>query len=301
MKFISNPKKYEQNYLENLNDCFPNWGNMETYNWVINRDFNGIKPDFFIIKNDENQTLAGSAISYRKLKFQDNSYKEIGIMTGSWTLPISRGMGCFTQTIKKSSELVVLQKMPFLTAFVTQSNASFRRLQDAGSHLIATNYIISEHLQNNNYKKNNEVEILENNPENKRLIFNMRKQLLTNKIHFDYNFNDYENQFINRLNPVFLLNINKEYAIIEETPQIFQLHFSSNYSLSNIEKIVNWANSFGKEIIFFTTNIDNEFVDSKNYKIVEGYFTILKNEISEKLDYKAIFDKEFNIEYGDKM
>ncbi|MBC7640980.1 MAG: hypothetical protein H7174_01365 [Flavobacterium sp.] len=301
MKFITNPENYEQNYLENLNNCFPNWGNIETYNWVINRKFNNIKPDFFVIENDENQTLAGSAISYRKLKFQDNSYHEIGIMTGSWTLPISRGMGCFTETIKKSSELVALKRMPFLTAFVTKSNASFRRLQDACSYLLATNYIISEHLQNNNFRKNNEVEILENNLENKKLIFNIRKQLLANTIHFDYDFNDFESQFIKRLNPVFLLNINKEYAIIEETQKMFQLHFSSTYSLADMEKIVNWANSFGKELIFFTTNIENEFVDNKNYKIVDGYFTILKNETSEKLDYNVVFDNKFNIEYGDKM
>ena len=208
MNFSINPENYQQNYLENLNHCFPNWGDMKTYEWVINRKFNNIKPDFFDIKNHENQTLAGSAISYRKLIFPDKSFKEIGIMTGSWTLPISRGMGCFTETIKKSSELVALKKMPFLTAFVTESNASYRRLKDAGSYLIPTNYIISEHLSNDYFETYNSVEILENSLANRLLFYEIRHKLLENKIHFDYNFDDFQKQFIDRLNPVFLLKIN---------------------------------------------------------------------------------------------
>lgn len=300
MKFIINPKNHENNYLEYLNKCFPNWGNQKTFEWVINRNCNGENPDFFIINSDENEILAGSAISYRKLIFPDKSFSNIGIMTGSWTLPISRGMGCFTETIKKSSELVANKNFPFLTAFVTQSNASYRRLKDVGSYLIATNYIISENLKNN-FIHNNKVEILANNSENIKMIFDLRNQLLKDKIHFGYNLYDFENQFIKRNNPVFILKIDNEFAIIEETSKMFQLHFCSDYSLVNIIKVVDWANNFKKEIIFFTTKINNDFINNNNFKIADGFFTILKNESSKNLDYKSIFDQEFNIEYGDKM
>ena len=37
MKFNVNPQDYSQMYLENLNICFPNWGDMKTFDWVFNR------------------------------------------------------------------------------------------------------------------------------------------------------------------------------------------------------------------------------------------------------------------------
>ena len=300
MKFVINPKNYENEYLENLNNCFPNWGDLKTLDWVINRSFDNTKPDFFVINSDENEILAGSAISYRTLKFPDNSKHKIGIMTGSWTLPISRGMGCFTETIMKSLELVSDKNFSFLTAFVTQSNASFRRLQDAGSFLLPTNYIISQSLEHYSIA-NNSIEILENSHSNIEMIFNLRNDLLKNKIHFEYNFNDFENQFFKRLNPVFLLKINNEFAIIEETSKMFQLHFSTDYSYEIINKIVNWANGFRKEIIFFSSNRKIDFANNENFKVVDGFFTILKNKNVVNTDYESIFNTEFNIEYGDKM
>lgn len=303
MKTIVNPENFDKKYLEYLNECFPDWGNKATLDWVINRKVNNQKADFFVIESDTNEVLAGSAISYRELKTQDKNCLEIGIMTGSWTLPISRGMGCFTETIKKSSEIVESKNKHFLTAFVTQTNASFRRLKDAGSFLINTNYIISQSLNNENKSDFLDIIFLENTNQNLLDIFNKRIEILNNKIHFDYNFDDFQNQFVNRLNPVSLLKINNHYAIVEQTPKMFQLHFSSSYTIDLISKIVNWANNYNKELIFFTTNCNNDFISNNNYKIIEGFFTILNNNNSKNLDLYTIFNQqsEFDIQYGDKM
>ena len=301
MKFIVNPENYTQNYLKYLNECFSNWGNIEAFDWVINREFDNMNPDFFIIQSDQDAVLAGSAISYRNIKFPDNSIQKIGIMTGSWTLPISRGLGCFTASIKKSSELAAIKNASFLTAFVTESNASFRRLKEAGSILIPTNYVISESLNNFNATEINEIEILQNNTENINLLFENRKSLLKNKVHFCYSFDDFTKQFIKRSNPVFLLKIQNDYAIIEETSKMFQLHFSTNYSLKNISKIVNWAHYQEKEIIFFSTNLDIEIKQSQNFKILDGFFTILPSKNASPFIADFLNKLKINIDFGDKM
>ena len=139
----------------------------------------------------------------------------------------------------------------FLTAFVTESNASSRRLIGAGSHLVKTNYIISEHLQLSNKNKICNVEVLEKAQANIQLLFEKRKALLQNKIHFDYDFADFEKQFIKRLNAVFIIKIDNEFAIIEETNSIFQLHFCTNYDLNIITQIITWANKKSKKRLFF--------------------------------------------------
>lgn len=300
MKTELNPENYGVKYLDYLNECFPNWGNIDTFDWVFNRDFDGNKPDFFILKSEENEVLAGSAISYRKLKSKDNDFFKIGIMTGSWTLPISRGMGCFTETIKQSNKIVTTKKMDFLTAFVTESNASYRRLRDAGSLLVPTNYIISEKLKNKNNVKS-EIEILDKSDENITFIYNKRNDLLQSELHFDYSYTDFKNQFINRQYHISILKIGSEYAIIEETPKMFQLHYCTSYQHNVISKIVDYVNDKQKEIIFFSTDKNHQFNDDSNYKIVPGFFTVLDNEISKSKKMNLVFNAEFDIQYGDKM
>lgn len=300
MKTILNPKNYEDDYLLNLNECFPSWGNLATLDWVIKRKFNQQVPDFFLIKSDQDAVLAGSAISYRKLKSNQNDIFEIGIMTGSWTLPISRGLGCFTETIKISNQIIATHKKDFLTAFVTESNASFRRLRDAGSLLIPTNYIISQKLESN-IVTSNEIEILEKSEKNMQFIFDKREELLQSKLHFEYSFTDFKNQFINRINPTYILKIDTNYAIIEETPKMFQLHYCTSYRLDVISKIVDFANKQHKEIIFFSTDSKHQFKEDINYKIVPGFFTVLDNALSKSKKMNIVFEDEFDIQYGDKM
>lgn len=301
MNCIVNPKNFDKNYLENLNLCFPNWGNEATFRWVFERKFEEHKPDYFILNSTENQLLAGSALSYRKLKYKNQNYT-MGIMTGSWTLPISRGMGCFSQAIKQSVALVFQKKMDFLTAFVTQSNGSFRRLKDAGSFLIASNYIVSQKLENKSVSIS-EIEILEKNDQNLRFIFDLRTHLQANKIHFEYNFDNFKGQFFERLHPTFLLKIQNEYAIVEENNTMFQLHYSTNNSKEVITKIVDWANQKNKEIIFFSTIIEHSFANNEDFKVIPGFFTILKSALSQSMDLEAFFNPniDFEIQYGDKM
>jgi hypothetical protein len=65
-------------------------------------------------------------------------------MTGSWTLPEARGRGCFATVIEESVALTRLQGGVALLAFVTEDNASYRRLVAAGASLVPTTYAFSK-------------------------------------------------------------------------------------------------------------------------------------------------------------
>ena len=91
----------------------------------------------------EGELLAGSAVSYRKARLRTGAEVDVGIMTGSWTLPAARGQGCFTRAILESVKLTESREGALLLAYVTEANASSRRLVAAGSGLFPTRYVFS--------------------------------------------------------------------------------------------------------------------------------------------------------------
>ena len=141
-KIVLNPDNHESQYLDYLNECFPNWGGTTEYDWVFERKVGAFSADILLIENEEDGVIAGSAVSYRKLS-QNGQNAEIGIMTGSWTLPAARKKGCFGKMINTSSELCRKKSVPYLTAFVTETNPSCRGLSSAGSYMFPTYHLFS--------------------------------------------------------------------------------------------------------------------------------------------------------------
>ena len=89
---IYNPKGIESTYIAYLNVCFPTWGDQTTYKWCFDRQVGDMKADRIIIKKN-GKIISGSGITYRKVLFS-GSVINVGIMTGSWTLPDAFRCGC---------------------------------------------------------------------------------------------------------------------------------------------------------------------------------------------------------------
>lgn len=140
MEIERNPPGIEALYLESLNLCFPGWGDAATYDWAFRRKVGGPVADQVLLR-DGGVLLAGSAVSYRRLVTSAGRSALVGIMTGSWTLPAARGRGAFTTIIDESVALTKAHGGALLLAFVTETNASFRRLEAAGSVLFPTRYV----------------------------------------------------------------------------------------------------------------------------------------------------------------
>jgi hypothetical protein len=142
MELEFNPSGAEATYLESLNVCFPGWGSADTFRWAFGRRVGGPATDLMMLR-DSGELIAGSAVSYRQLVLPTGRRALVGIMTGSWTLPAARGKGAFTRIIEASVELTRGHGGALLLAFVTETNASFRRLEAAGSTLFPTRYVSS--------------------------------------------------------------------------------------------------------------------------------------------------------------
>jgi hypothetical protein len=136
-----NPPGIRDVYLEALNRCFPRWGGDAQFAWAFERCVGGPRADLMVLR-ENGELLAGSAVTYRTLTTGSRKML-VGIMTGSWTLPEARGRGCFGKIIEESVLMTTSHGGGALLAFVTQDNASYRRLRDAGSRLFPTTYVFS--------------------------------------------------------------------------------------------------------------------------------------------------------------
>jgi ribosomal protein S18 acetylase RimI-like enzyme len=129
--------------LESLNRCFPNWGDDDDFRWHLVRTVGGRKTDVMLVK-DEHRFVAGSAVVYRPVRLRTGEIAEVGIMASSWTLPEARGHGHFSRIIETSVELARKNGVALLTAYVTSTNASARRLLASGAAGYPTHYLIGD-------------------------------------------------------------------------------------------------------------------------------------------------------------
>ena len=129
----------EERYLESLNRCFPAWGGREMFDWCFTRESAGLRPDVMTL-HAGGGAVAGTANTYRRIRLPNGKTLVAGIMTGSWTLPESRGLGAFTRLIGESLDLAASRGAGLLLAFVTRTNGSTGRLRDAGAALFPTWY-----------------------------------------------------------------------------------------------------------------------------------------------------------------
>ena len=136
-----NPSGLGDVYITGLNQSFGHWGDREMYRWAFEREVNARPADLMVLR-DDHEIVAGSAVSYRIVRFEGIE-SLVGVMTGSWTLPAARGRGAFSQVIDESRRLVASRGGDTLIAFVTQENASRRRLVAAGCLEVPTWYVAS--------------------------------------------------------------------------------------------------------------------------------------------------------------
>ena len=143
MEIERNPKDFcDAEYLRCLNTCFPGWGDGRHFVWAFRRQVGGPAPDLMVVR-DAGTIIAGSAVSYRTIRFADGSSTLVGVMTGSWTLPAARGRGAFSYIIQESVAATASRGASLLLAFGPEQNPRFRRLREAGATLYPTRYLVS--------------------------------------------------------------------------------------------------------------------------------------------------------------
>ena len=302
-KIIINPENYRKDYIANLNACFGNWGGEVEYEWGLQRQVGPHQTDIMLIENEEDGVIAGSAVSYRRLEGLGDTF-DIGIMTGSWTLPAARRKGCFTKMINCSRDLCQSNKVPFLTAFVTETNASSRRLESEGSFMFPTAHLFSPEER---YKEQGipQPEVIDLNEKVSRHIYNRLQESQKDLLSFSYSFEEFQSQYIKRIKEVTILKIGEDFAILEDglnEMKILLLTFLNYSDFGFYQKAIsNWCvKNRGRKSFFFTTKKELAGIcEELGFENVPGYFTILKStEID--IDYEKKF-ADLHINMADKM
>lgn len=297
-KIFLNPINYKDTYLAYLNSCFPNWGNEKTYDWIFERKVGSHNSDILLIKDENNQVIAGSSITYRILKFEDGTSIDFGIMTGSWTLPEARGKGCFSQMIVESKRICFSKNVLYLTAFVTEINASYRRLKDAGFYCKTADNIFSNDTL---FSTDTNHDIVQEIPIDSNLLYDKYKQFNSDKHSFAYSNEEFKSQYIDRLNPTFCVTIKGTYYLFEIATANIKLLFASDYNVDNLKIFCDWIRlKYDKKVMFFVSDesiIEN--LQEHHFHFVKGFFTVKSTDDSIK-DNHNVFEK-IRINLADKM
>lgn len=299
LKIEINPSHLKAEILKNLNLCFPNWGSNIQYHWYFERSVTELKPDIIIFRNESDEIIAGSAISYRQIKLSDHKIYQIGIMTGSWTLPAARGMGCFTEMINTSKVICKEKNVDFLTAFVTEDNPSYRRLHSAGSYCLS--------IMNYSYQNDNQIDIVSGVEELDLNNYSNLKEIVENHYHhnfgFNYSFESFEKQYIKRLSPVKVFKYKNQLYVVENA-NITKLLFTSEVDKVHVLDMIKWLNqTFKTKVWFFCSNPNFYDYFSEELLPKAGFFTILPTNDLHKTDalFNENMDFVFNIQLGDKV
>ena len=302
-KFVINPENYRAEYIKNLNECFNDWGGEHEYDWVFNRNVGEHSSDILLIRNDEDGVIAGSGVSYRKLVRNDVSLG-IGIMTGSWTLPAARKKGCFTKMIHCSKDLCKINEVPFLTAFVTSTNPSSRRLEAEGSYMLPTYHLFSPEVLFSN-KNLSQAEVAKKEYTVYKQVYSTMQERQSKFLNFSYSFNEFVGQYLERIKDTTILKINDDFAILENgmnEVKILLLTYSDEASLrENIKAVTNWClNNRNLKAFFFTTREEfSRIGEELGFQISPGYFTILSSSNDEVVNDELF--NSLNINMADKM
>ncbi|PRY13316.1 hypothetical protein CLV24_106231 [Pontibacter ummariensis] len=298
-----NPGNYKAEYIKNLNTCFKGWGQEKEYDWAFGRVVGDKPADIMLIHHEDKEVIAGSAVTYRKLEKPNGDTVDIAIMTGSWTLPKARGQGCFTKIIHLSKAIAAQKKVPYLAAFVTESNASYRRLRDAGSTLVPTYLLFSPGEPYPGVDAAEVVRIEGDLEEVMADVFNRYSQSQTGTLSFRYTPDEFRSQFLNRPKAPELLKIGPDYALVEETHNALKVLLLAHDKGGSFETIIkaltNWAlENRGKKLLYFTTQNDlSKACQEMGFENVPGFFTILPT--SDAADAQELM--QIMIHSGDKM
>ncbi len=297
---IYNPSGMEKDYLGNLNIAFSNWGDSTNYAWVFNRKVGDFKTDQLIIKR-EGEAIAGSAITYRKVSLNATENLNVGIMTGSWTLPAARNTGCFSTIIEESKKMCLANGVQLLTAYVTEENPSSRRLEAAGSLMIHSWNLFAPHIITDT---KNDIVLLDATLEQVQTdIYEQYTKSLKGTVHFSYTKKEFVSQFIHRPEETIVCKVGGEFVILSSGFNAMKVLLATYQDLEHLEGLLtginNWCISKYKKAIFlYTTNRGMaQHLSSLDYETKKGFYTVIDcNATSNRRLIENI-----TISMGDKM
>jgi hypothetical protein len=214
LRVTFNPPDFADDYVRCLNECFGHWGDASRYHWAFRRTAGSHESDLMIVHGETGDLLAGSAVSYRRVEGAGRQF-DVGIMTGSWTLPPARGQGCFTRIIEESRVQAGERGCELLLAFVTWDNASRRRLEEAGSRMIPSRYMFTP---DDAEKRQSDIERPQSVDLSHEALWQLFGESRGDAFHFAYpSVDDFVGQILDLTDPVEQRRVGEAIALVEVT------------------------------------------------------------------------------------
>jgi hypothetical protein len=279
MQLEINPPGIDPEYLRCLNTCFPGWGDARLAQWAFRRALAPDPlPDLMVLRED-NELLAGSAVSYRSVVLPNGSAVRAGIMTGSWTLPAARGRGCFARVIEESVALTQERQGALLLAFVTEDNPSCRQLLKAGAATFTTSYLFTD-LDGSTQKAEPGLAIA-GEDDLKGAVAHWAKSR-EGKCQFAYSsLGDWKGQFLDRLGHVDVVrDTSGAFAIVERAPTTDRIQAwwapTQTSALQLFQSLRDHAWSNGRKLFSFSTDARlTAQCEAMGFMKKPGYLTVM--------------------------
>ncbi|MDT5062511.1 MAG: hypothetical protein QOH63_2970 [Acidobacteriota bacterium] len=291
-----NPPGVEEEYLKCLNLCFGGWGDLRKYDWYFRRNTPYPDADLLTFKRDD-ELVAGSAVTYRKVALPNDCEIIVGIMTGAWTLPQFRNQGYFARLIEESLQLTARKGGALLLGFAVEERSSFRQLARAGSALFPGSYIFSTPRTEAHNSKSRLTRVKKSGPVISRLQEWLRA---SNKGYSRFVYaseQDFYSQFIDRPGDTEILTDDHgNFGIIERTADtnLLQLCLTApdeTYPALLIEALIKDALGNGRKLFLYSTQSGiNHLARGLGLEVKTGYVTVLisdESRLSEALKLGA--------------
>lgn len=281
MQLEINPEGIDSAYLRCLNTCFPGWGDTQMAQWALRRALSPDPSPDLIVLRQEDELLAGSAVSYRSVILPNGSSVRAGIMTGSWTLPAARGQGCFSRMIEESAAITREREGTLLLAFVTEENPSCRQLLKAGAAPFPTWYLLAGPAIQEGEASVAPGLVIAGEAELADLV-PLWAEARAGKCRFSYScFEDWKRQFVDRPGRIDTVrNTSGSFAILERTPTTNKIlawwALSQASELQLFRELRADAQTSGRKLFSFST--DAEFTtqcEGIGFKRIPGYLALM--------------------------
>jgi Acetyltransferase (GNAT) domain len=261
--------------LSCLNACFPGWGDERTFKWAYERSMqNQPAPDYLVIR-ENGKPIAGSGINYRQVLFPNGASVIGGIMTGSWTLPVARGRGCFTRFVEESIRITRERTGALLLAFVTEDNSSCRQLCRGGAATFPTSYLTLKPEQAPDSWKSGWEEV----DSISEKLFQRWMSAREGFVRYGYgSIGDWRSQIVDRCLKTLLLQSEEAFVVLGDRADTYQLHAfmgTDGQSFREILQVVKYyCNRARKKLFLFSTDPAlSEFCQTNGFVEKRGYVT----------------------------
>jgi hypothetical protein len=248
-------------YIEGANASFPGgWGDDRLFQWAF-LDPRADRTGMVIEARQGDAMVAGSGLTFRTIDNGRGLFLA-AIMTGSWTRPEARGLGLFGAMIQQSAALAQAAGAQLLLAFVTQSNASRRRLEAAGAVLFPSAYCQGP------------LDVPTVTPPLRQIDRWPRTRLRSGAATFAYSDEEWARQFLHRptATDVRILGDDTVAAVVECTERSLVVHaLSAPDEARALSTLAAWAATQQRRLFCFTTSVAlHEELARRGFAITPG-------------------------------